>query len=79
MDLMNLSMIFSSVAHIGEMSQVNQFGDGFCAASISDIADGMNRNFGIRTLSEGGGLIGVDSKDRYAIGRIAIRCSIWDT
>ena len=60
-------MIFSSLAHIGEMSlkfiQINQFGDGFCAASFSDIADGMNRNIGIRTLSDGGGLIGPDSKE----------------
>ena len=61
--------IFFSGSYWGNVPQiqVNQFGDSFCAASFSDIADGMNRNFGIRTLSEGGGLIGVDSKDRYVI------------
>ena len=67
--------IFFTGAHWRNVPQiqVNQFGDGSCAASFSDIADGMNRNIGIRTLSDGGGMIDADSRERYVLDRNARR------
>ena len=46
--------------------QVNTFGDGSCAATFSDIADGMNRNIGVRTLIDGGGKVAL-LDDRYVL------------
>ena len=50
--------------------QVNIFGDGVCAATFSDIADGMSRNIGIRTLADGGGQV-TQTDDRYVLDRFA--------
>eukprot|EP00970_Alexandrium_tamarense_P009994 scaffold1976_cov187-Alexandrium_tamarense.AAC.23 len=52
--------------------QVNTFGDGACGASYADIADGMNRNIGVKTLLDGGGMIGANMV-RYVLDRAAKR------
>ena len=67
--------IFFTCAHWSNVTQiqVNKVGDGLCAASVSDIVDGMNRNIGIRILSHGGGMINMDSNNCYVLDNFARR------
>jgi len=49
---------------------VNTFGDGVCAATSSDIINGMNRGIGVKTIVDGGGTVDSDESDYYVLDRV---------
>ncbi|KAL7440180.1 hypothetical protein ACHAXH_004154 [Discostella pseudostelligera] len=52
---------------------LNTFDDGVCSLSGSDLTGGMNRDFRIKTMVDGGGTIIDPGTDRYVLNKVARR------